>query len=125
MDWHGGTGGLDWHCVRVTTAPLPEVDPLQVGDDLLLDVREDDEWQAGHAPGAVHVPLGTLVARLTEVPTDRPVAVVCRVGGRSAQATAYLLAQGVQARNVTGGMQLWQARGLPVESDGPGPARVL
>ena len=105
---------------------MPEIDPLQVGDDdLLLDVREDDEWQAGHAPAAVHVPLGTLVARLSEVPTDRPVAVVCRSGGRSAQATAYLLAQGVQARNVAGGMTWWQARGLPLESDGPAAPRVL
>jgi len=109
----------------VTPLPLPEVDPREVGDDLLLDVRDDDEWAAGRAPGAVHLPLGSLPARLSEVPTDRPVAVVCRGGGRSARATAFLVAQGVQARNVAGGMHDWQAHGLPLEAD-PGVApRVI
>ncbi len=101
---------------------VPSVDPREVGDDLLLDVREDDEWAAGHAPGAVHVPLGQLVARLAEVPSDRPVAVVCKLGGRSAQATAYLRAQGRSARNVSGGMQAWAGLGLPMERpDGGAP----
>ena len=102
--------------------PPPEVDPREIGDDLLLDVREDDEWAQGRAPGAVHVPLSQFLARLDEVPTDRPIAVVCRVGGRSAQATAFLRAQGLPARNVTGGMLAWQALGLPLEGDGPAPS---
>ena len=99
----------------MTTAPLPTVDPREVGDDLLLDVRELDEWEAGRAPGAVHLPMSQLPARLAEVPADRPVAVVCRSGHRSAQVTAYLVAQGrAQVRNVDGGMAAWAALGLPM-----------
>lgn len=100
---------------------IPEVDPREVGEDLLLDVREDDEWAAGRAPGAVHVPLHDLPSRLADVPRDRAVSVLCRSGGRSAQATGFLLAQGISARNVSGGMQGWMARGLPLEGDGPTP----
>ena len=123
MDWHGGTGGLDWHCVRVTTAPLPEVDPLQVGDDLLLDVREDDEWAAGRAPAAVHVPMGEL--RQDTVPRDRPVLVLCRVGGRSAAVAQALEQLGYDVGNVTGGMLSWSAAGLPVVRDGGQPGTVV
>ena len=104
---------------------LPEVPPSEVGDDVLLDVREDDEWAAGHAPGALHIPLGQLVARLDELPGDQPVAVVCRAGGRSAQATAYLLRQGRDVRNVAGGMKAWAAGGLPLERPDGGPATVI
>jgi len=100
---------------------IPEVDPREVGEDLLLDVREDDEWAAGHAPGAVHVPLHDLPSRLADVPRDRSVSVLCRSGGRSAQATTFLVQQGIAARNVSGGMQAWAARGLPLEGDGPAP----
>lgn len=103
---------------------IPEVDPRRVGEDLLLDVREDDEWAAGRAPGAVHVRLHDLPSRLAEVPRDRPVSVVCRMGGRSSQATEFLLAQGICARNVSGGMQSWASFGLPLEGDGQAP-RVI
>ena len=104
---------------------LPEVDPREVGDDVLLDVREDDEWAAGHAPGAVHIPLGQLIARLDELPGDQPLAIVCRAGGRSAQATAYLHGQGREVRNVAGGMKAWAQVGLPLERDDGRPAQVL
>lgn len=80
---------------------------------LLLDVREADEWRSGHAPGAVHVPLGQLdPARLPEADT---VYVICRSGNRSAMATQVLLAAGVDAHNVAGGMGAWARAGLPVE----------
>lgn len=79
---------------------------------LLLDVREDDEWATGHAPAAVHVPLGDLP--YAEVPSDRLVLTVCRSGNRSATAAAALLARGIEARNVRGGMRAWQAAGLPI-----------
>lgn len=92
---------------------------------LLLDVREQDEWDAGHAPDAVHVPLHQVPARLAELPTDRPVDVVCHFGGRSAQATAFLLQRGVDARNVDGGMDAWERAGLPVVTDDGAPGRVL
>lgn len=103
--------------------PLADVDPAQVGDGPLLDVREDDEWQAGHAPHAVHVPLHQLPARLAELPSGGPLAVVCRMGGRSSQAVEYLAAQGVPAHNVRGGMLAWAAAGLPLVA-GTGTPRI-
>ena len=96
---------------------VPVVDPRLLGDEVMLDVREPDEWAAGRAPGAVHIPLYELPARLAELPAHRPLSVVCRVGSRSAQAAAWLIAQGIEARNVTGGMLAWAALGLPVEGD--------
>ena len=103
------------------TAAVGEVD---LDRELVVDVREDDEWAAGHIPGALHVPLGEVVARLSELPTDRPLAVVCRVGGRSAHATAFLLSQGLTARNVDGGMLAWAAAGRPMTA-ADGRPRVL
>ena len=86
---------------------------------LLLDVREDHEWVAGRAAQALHVPLSRLTA--DDVPGDRPVLVVCRVGGRSAQAAAALVGLGRDVTNVAGGMLAWEAAGLPVVTDaGPG-----
>jgi rhodanese-related sulfurtransferase len=109
----------------VTPSPLPTVDPRAIGDDLLVDVREDDEWVAGHAPDAVHLPMSQLPARLAELPDDVPVAVVCRSGHRSAQVTAYLVARGRSARNVDGGMSAWASLGLPVEAEGGRPPRIV
>lgn len=106
------------------TQSIPEVDVVGVPSELppaltVLDVREDDEWQAGHIDGAVHIPLMQVPARITELPADRQVLVVCRVGNRSARATAYLQAQGVDAVNLSGGMMAWARAGRPVVSDGP------
>ncbi|MER6172929.1 rhodanese-like domain-containing protein [Streptosporangium sp. NPDC001681] len=91
---------------------VPEVEARAVPDDaFLLDVRENDEWRAGHAPGAVHIPLGELQSRVDEVPKDAPVYVICRVGGRSANAAAWLNHVGRDAINVGGGMQSWEMAG--------------
>ena len=112
--------------MTVHPTPLPSVPVTGVSPEaLLLDVREDDEWAAGHAPGAVHVPLQQLPSRLAELPTDRPVEVVCHLGGRSAQATAYLLQAGLDAKNVEGGMDAWERAGKPVVTDSGEPGRVL
>jgi rhodanese-related sulfurtransferase len=115
---------------RVHPSSLPGVSPAQAaaqppGSVLLLDVREDHEWAAGHAPGAVHLPLQQVPARLAELPRDRPVDVVCHLGGRSAQATAFLRQQGVDARNVEGGMDAWERAGLPVVTDAGDPGVVV
>lgn len=108
----------------VTGPAVPTVQPADIpAGATLLDVREDDEWAAGHAPEAVHVPMSGLPGRLGEVPTG-PLAVVCRVGGRSAQVTAYLVAQGYDAVNVAGGMLTWEAEGRPLVAD-TDPARVV
>ncbi|GAA2731262.1 rhodanese-like domain-containing protein [Streptomyces nogalater] len=109
---------------------MPTVQVSDVKDDaFLLDVREDDEWQAGHAEGALHIPLSEFVARygeLTEAaPQDGRVHVICRAGSRSAQVTMYLVQQGVDAVNVDGGMQDWQQAGRPVVTDDGAPGFVL
>jgi rhodanese-related sulfurtransferase len=88
-----------------------------LGDPVVIDVREPFEWEAGHAAGAVHIPLGDLGARVDEVPRDAPVYVVCAAGGRSLQGAALLERHGVEAVNVTGGMNAWQQAGLPVVRD--------
>ena len=96
------------------------------GPAVLLDVREPQEWRAGHAPQADHIPLGQLESRLTELPRDRQIICLCRSGRRSALATRQLLAHGHQAVNLTGGMAAWAAAGLPVvNGKGRGPGRVL
>ncbi len=84
---------------------------------LLLDVREPQEWQAGHAPSAVHVPMGEITSRLDEVPADGSVVVVCRSGARSARVTGFLLQQGRDAHNLAGGMQAWNVQGEAVVTD--------
>jgi rhodanese-related sulfurtransferase len=94
----------------VAAAALPD-------DAYLLDVREPGEWQAGHAPDAVHIPLGELNSRAHEVPQDRDVYVICRSGARSAQAVLAMGGAGWRASNVEGGMQAWAAAGRPMVSD--------
>ena len=99
----------------------------QVDDDAyLLDVREPDEWEAGHAPGAHHLPMMEVPARMAEIPTDRDVVVVCRSGGRSGQVVSYLTGNGWDnVRNLDGGMHAWAAEGREVVSENGQPARVL
>jgi rhodanese-related sulfurtransferase len=97
---------------------LPEVPAVSVPDDAwLLDVREDDEWAAGHAPDATHIPLGQLGSCAAEIPQDQKIYVICRSGGRSARAASALNGAGWQAVNVAGGMQDWAAAGRPMISE--------
>jgi rhodanese-related sulfurtransferase len=97
---------------------LSEIPAASVPDDAwLLDVREDDEWAAGHAPDAVHIPLGQLGARTAEIPQEEIVYVICRSGARSGRATEALAGAGWQAVNVAGGMQGWAASGRPMITD--------
>ncbi len=87
---------------------------------VLLDVRENEEWSAGHAPEAQHVPMSQLTGRLQEVPAAEPLYVICRSGARSARVVAFLAQQGVSAVNVTGGMQSWAAAGRPMVAERAG-----
>lgn len=97
---------------------VPQVQAAAVpADGWLLDVREPDEWVAGHAPQARHIPLGELGARSTEVPADQTVYVICRSGNRSAHAAHALNGAGWHAVNVAGGMHEWQAAGRPMVSE--------
>lgn len=88
----------------------------------LLDVREDDEWDAGHAADARHIPLGELDP--AAVDRDRQVVTVCRSGKRSSAAADRLRASGLLVRNLTGGMQAWEAAGLPVVRGDGSPGTV-
>ena len=97
---------------------------LQLGSDL-LDVREADEWQAGRAPGARHIPLQDLPQRLDVLDRDRTVLVICRSGRRSDSDTAYLRQAGFDARNVAGGMQAWQQVGGDVLTPTGDPGCVI
>jgi rhodanese-related sulfurtransferase len=83
-------------------------------DAYILDVREPDEVAKARVDGAQHIPLGSLVERIDELPRDRTIYVMCHVGGRSAQATQYLEEHGFDAVNISGGILEWYRAGLPV-----------
>jgi len=100
-----------------------EVAELQRRGAVLVDVREDDEWTAGHAPDAVHLPLGQIGDTATRF-AGQQVLTVCRSGARSGQAAQTLAAAGVDVHNVAGGMSAWAAAGLPVVRDDGSPGRV-
>jgi rhodanese-related sulfurtransferase len=105
---------------------VPTVTARKVSADAhLLDVREPEEWDAGHAPGSQHIPLSELRARCAEVPADREVVVVCQVGIRSARAAEFLLSNGWEkVYNLRGGLMDWVAAGRPLVTDTDAPGRV-
>ena len=86
----------------------------------VIDVRQPDEYDAAHVPGAQLIPLAEVAARLREVPTDGTVYVICQTGSRSARATDFLRRRGVDAKNVAGGTKAWIESGRTV-SRGPQP----
>jgi rhodanese-related sulfurtransferase len=101
---------------------VPTVSVSDIPDPLpptttVLDVREPVEWHYGHIENALHIPLHELSARLGEVPASGRLLVVCKMGGRSAQAVAWLQHQGVDAVNVDGGMLDWAQAGRPMVSE--------
>lgn len=109
--------------------PVPTVTvdgvPAAMPDDVtVVDVREQQEWDAGHIEGARHLPLSQLPDRLAEVPAEGRLLMVCKVGGRSAQATAYLQQQGREAINLDGGVVAWSQAGRPLVSASGGPGSV-
>ncbi len=98
---------------------VPEIDVHELArrrqeGAVVIDVRNPDEYERGHVPGAILMPLGDVPDRIGEVPTDRPVFVVCAMGGRSRKAAEFLAANGVDATNVAGGTVAWIDAGHPV-----------
>ena len=107
--------------MQIPTAEVAGVpDPLPEGL-LVLDVREDEEWRAGHVEGSVHVPLmelGQVYADLPELTSAEQTLVVCRSGNRSAYAAGFLVQQGIDAVNLAGGLLAWHAAGRALVTDG-------
>jgi molybdenum cofactor guanylyltransferase len=108
----GHTGGM-------SQEPVPEIDVAELAarqeqGAFVLDVRQPEEYESGHVPGAVLIPLGDLPARQDEVPADREILVICRTGGRSAIAVQALNGAGYRATNVAGGTLAWIEAGRPV-----------
>jgi rhodanese-related sulfurtransferase len=104
---------------------VPEVDVDQLDQArataaVVIDVRQPEEYDAGHVPGARLIPLSEVPGRLAEVPTDGEVLVICQTGARSARATDFFRRQGIDARNVAGGTKAWVESGRPVVH-GPRP----
>jgi rhodanese-related sulfurtransferase len=106
---------------QVPTVPAAEVPE----DAVVLDVREDDEWTAGHIEGATHIPMGQVPSRLDDVPDGDPVFVICRGGGRSARVAAWLNQNGYDAVNMAGGMGAWDAAGRHMVSETGRPPYVV
>jgi rhodanese-related sulfurtransferase len=105
----------------VTIDQLPNPLPEGVA---VLDVREDVEWAHGHIEGALHIPLALIPVRADELPEGQ-ILVVCKVGGRSGQATMWLAANGHDVINLDGGMLDWEAAGRPMVSEAGGTPQVV
>jgi rhodanese-related sulfurtransferase len=95
------------------------------GGAFLLDVREADEWDAGHAPEAVWIPMGELQARVEELPRDRRIVAICCTGARSHTVAAALLGAGFDAVNLDGGMRAWSAEDYEVVASDGLPGTVI
>jgi rhodanese-related sulfurtransferase len=100
------------------TVNVQTVNAIKDRDDvLLIDVREQWEYDEKHIPNITLIPLGEVPTRMSELPTDKEIIVTCRSGNRSGQATAFLREQGFEnVHNMEGGINAWEAAGLPVEN---------
>ena len=102
---------------------FPDVPVTELPDDaVVLDIREQEEWDRGHAPTAVHIPMSELPARVDELAPfldrDEPLVITCRSGGRVLQVMPWLARQGYEVANMDGGMRAWLAAGKPMEAAG-------
>lgn len=97
------------------TASVQEAAAAAMRGETVIDVRNADEFAAGHVPHAIFMPLPTVPLRLSELGRHKPVYVVCESGARAFQACQYLEQHGFRPLNVQGGMTTWRAAGLPVE----------
>lgn len=118
-----GTEG--WYNAGLPTENLPLLsvhqlkDKIDGGEELVvLDAREQGEWDSGHIKGALHIYVGHLEQRLAEIPKDKPVAVICNVGHRAGLGASILLRAGYQeVYNVLGSVKAWKTAGFPTVTD--------
>jgi rhodanese-related sulfurtransferase/glyoxylase-like metal-dependent hydrolase (beta-lactamase superfamily II) len=135
-DLLGGYGA--WASAGLPTAGSQATEPVsvvEIGPEaadalvqdgaVMLDVREPDEWEAGHAPVASFIPMSQVEARLSELEPSAKTVVVCRSGGRSAAIAQVLTAHGYDAVNLAGGMRAWAAAGLPILTGAGEVGRVI
>jgi rhodanese-related sulfurtransferase len=131
MSWWSRLVGSRHDADQGAANPKKKVKPLAAAQlqregAVLLDVREQNEWSAGRAPKARHIPIAQLGSRVSrEVPATATVLTICRSGGRSSQAAGTLRRQGYTVVDVAGGMRAWQAAGLPVVASGGRPGQVI
>ncbi|GAC1336180.1 MAG: hypothetical protein NVSMB17_19730 [Candidatus Dormibacteria bacterium] len=104
-----GSGGG----AAVPTSVRPGEVAVELSSLQLIDVREPEEWRAGHVAGAVHIPLGRLEQSIASIDGGRKVAVICHSGARSQQGARMLRAHSIDAVSVSGGMLAWARAGLP------------
>lgn len=110
--------------IEVAHAELAQLPAAFGAGVVLLDVREDDEWQRGHAAGAQHIPMGEVPSRMSEIDADATLYVICHAGGRSLKVSQYLARNGYEPINVTGGMLAWAGAGRPITTDSGDPGTV-
>jgi hydroxyacylglutathione hydrolase len=112
--WRGSQG----HLQSIPLLSLADVtSQLRTNDKVILDVRGEGEWKAGHLPGSLNLPVGELEGRVGQLPRDRPVIVHCQTGVRAAIAASLLRARGFREVSLfPGGFAEWRAAGRPVES---------
>ncbi|AFD25328.1 Rhodanese-like protein [Deinococcus gobiensis I-0] len=114
---HNPTGPLGYAGHMKEANPTEGHQMVQDGA-LLVDVREQGEYDQIHAEGATLLPLSEFEARYAELPKDRPLVMICRSGARSARAGEYLLANGYgDVTNLAGGTQAWAEAGLPTQGE--------
>lgn len=116
------SGAMPEVVIEVTPAAAEE--RLQAGA-VVIDVREPEEWSAGHLPDSLLVPMSQVESRIAEIGFDRSAVVVCRSGGRSRTITQLLTTRGLNAVNLAGGMLAWEQAGLPVVSEAGTPGLVI
>jgi hydroxyacylglutathione hydrolase len=115
--WRTGGGALG-SIKQITAQQLAE--PFRKGELTVIDVRARDEWDEGHLPGAQHIPLGLLPARIAELPAG-PLVTQCLTGSRSAIAASIVAARGREVWNLEGGFAAWKQAGYAVETTDPAP----
>jgi rhodanese-related sulfurtransferase/glyoxylase-like metal-dependent hydrolase (beta-lactamase superfamily II) len=116
------SGSVPEAAVQVT--PGAAEDLIDAGA-VVIDVREKEEWSAGHAPQALLIPMSQVEARVNKIPTGRPAVIVCRSGGRSNTIAQLLTSLGINAVNLVGGMRAWEQAGLPVVTEAGDPGRII
>ncbi len=122
--WFPASVVADWAAAGTAGSPIPCMSALELaerladGDLVVVDVRNRSEWDHGHLPGALHIPLGELAGRVGELPADRHIVVQCQGGTRSAIAASLLRRHAISGViNLRGGFSEWTREGLPVSME--------